>query len=82
MAFAGDFHSHYRHVFGVPAAARGAKSKRPVPEILRRSADDELLDAEFSEMGRDPRFLPGWYILPGIVLSAVMLGLVLWLLLT
>jgi hypothetical protein len=28
---------------------------------------DALMDLEFGEIGRDPRFLPGWYILPSIV---------------
>jgi hypothetical protein len=27
----------------------------------------ELMELEFSEIGRDPKFLPGWYILPAIV---------------
>jgi hypothetical protein len=25
------------------------------------------MELEFSEVGRDPRLLPGWYILPSIV---------------
>ena len=41
------------------------------PVLPRRVADpidpELLLDLEFSEVGRDPRFLPGWYILPSIV---------------
>jgi hypothetical protein len=81
MAFSSYYHSHHHHVFDVPAVRRRAKSKRPVPEIFRRPYDAELIDAEFSEIGRDPRFLPGWYILPGAMLGVVMLGLVLWLLL-
>ena len=41
------------------------------PVLPRRIDDaidpDLLMDLEFSEAGRDPRFLPGWYILPSIV---------------
>ena len=29
------------------------------------------LDLEFSELGRNGRLLPGWYILPGIAMGAV-----------
>lgn len=32
---------------------------------------DALLELEFGEMGRDPRFLPGWYILPFAAIGAV-----------
>jgi hypothetical protein len=28
---------------------------------------DALIDLEFSDYGRDGRFLPGWYILPSIL---------------
>ena len=69
MAFSSDYHSHRHPVFGVPAARRGTKPEQPVPETFRR--DTELIDAEFSEMGRSPRFLPGWYILPGVVLGVI-----------
>jgi hypothetical protein len=35
---------------------------------------DALLDLEFSEAGRDPRFLPGWYILPAVLGGVLMLA--------
>ena len=43
--------------------------ERPAaPRTLADAFDhDALMDLEFSEIGRDPRFLPGWYILPSIV---------------
>ena len=36
--------------------------------LPRRYTD--LADLEFSELGRDPRFLPGWWLLPALLLSA------------
>ena len=30
----------------------------------------DLAELEFSDWGRDPRFLPGWWILPGLLLGA------------
>jgi len=50
MAFAGT----YDRVFD------GTEWAAQAPEI----DPDILADLEFSEIGRDPRFLPGWYILP------------------
>lgn len=33
------------------------------------------VDAEFSDYGRDPRFLPGWFILPSVLAgAAVVIG--------
>lgn len=29
-----------------------------------------LADLEFSEHGRDPRFLPGWWLLPSLLLGS------------
>ena len=53
MAFAGT----YDNVFDIPAVAG------PSDTI----DDDALIALEFSDYGRDDRFLPGWYILPSIV---------------
>jgi hypothetical protein len=53
MAFAGTV----VEVFDFPAASRDS--------II--CDDEELLELEFSDYGRDARFLPGWYILPSIV---------------
>jgi hypothetical protein len=43
--------------------------ERPVtPRTFSDAFDhDALMALEFSDIGRDPRFLPGWYILPSIV---------------
>lgn len=54
MAFAGT----YDEGFDVPAAAGSST-------IIHD--DDALIELEFSDYGRDHRFLPGWYILPSIV---------------
>ncbi|MEP6831573.1 MAG: hypothetical protein ABI963_14620 [Rhizomicrobium sp.] len=53
MAFAGT----YDDVFDVPGSTEHAV----------RPYDDALIELEFSDYGRDARFLPGWYILPSIV---------------
>jgi hypothetical protein len=42
------------------------------PAIMCRS-DDELIDLEFSDYGRSPRFVAGWWILPGLLVG-VLLG--------
>jgi hypothetical protein len=33
-------------------------------------------DLEFSESGRDPRFLPGWFILPTLTMGTVTAAIV------
>jgi len=53
MAFAGT----YDNSFDIPAVA----GKLAIHDY------DALIDLEFSDYGRDGRFLPGWYILPSIV---------------
>jgi hypothetical protein len=53
MAFAGT----YDDVFDIPAAA-GSDAIHD---------DEALMELEFSDYGRDARFLPGWYILPSVV---------------
>jgi hypothetical protein len=53
MAFAGT----YDNSFDIPAVAGN----------LAIHDYDALIDLEFSDYGRDGRFLPGWYILPSIV---------------
>ena len=57
MAFAGT----YDDVFEIPGAAGRAVRERPTID------HDALMELEFSDYGRDPRFLPGWYILPSIL---------------
>ena len=70
MAFAHDFlpHGRYRHVFDIPLA-RKAKAKKPAAPAQEKSEHELLLECEFSEVGRDPRFPPGWYIVPGALLG-------------
>ena len=63
MAYA----SSYRHVFDVPVA-RPAR-KRVIANVFRDRTHADLIDLEFSEYGRDPRFPAGWFILPGAVLG-------------
>ncbi|HXS06716.1 MAG TPA: hypothetical protein VN723_08010 [Rhizomicrobium sp.] len=67
MAFAHDLlpHGRYRHVFDIPPA-RKAKAKKPTRE---ESEHERLIECEFSEIGRDPRFPAGWYIMPGVLLG-------------
>ena len=36
--------------------------------------EDALMELEFSEVGRDPRFLPGWYILPSAIAGTLLLA--------
>ena len=52
MAFAGT----YDELFEIPAAGESATHDH-----------DALMELEFSDYGRDERFLPGWYILPSLV---------------
>ena len=50
-----------------------ASPKRPrareQPGRLAWQIRDELIDLDFSDRGRDPRFAPGWWIVPGIIFS-------------
>jgi hypothetical protein len=62
MAYA----SPYRHVFDIPIAPT---RKRATADVFRDRTHAELVDLEFSEYGRDPRFVAGWFILPGVVLG-------------
>ena len=36
---------------------------------VKSVASADLIDLEFSDLGRDPRFLPGWWIVPLLVPS-------------
>ena len=58
MAYAG----HYRHVFDIPVSR-----KREVSAVFRDPAHVSLIEREFSNYGRNPRFPAGWYILPAVV---------------
>jgi hypothetical protein len=38
----------------------------------RRETHQDIVDLEFSDYGRDPRFLPGWWIFPGMLIGAAL----------
>ena len=69
MAYAG----HYRHVFDVPVARR----KRDVSAVFRDPSHVKLVEMEFSNVGRNPRFPAGWYILPAVVTGMAIIAAVL-----
>jgi hypothetical protein len=69
MAYA----SHYRQVFDVPVAGR----RRDVSAVFRDPAHASLIELEFSNYGRNPRFQPGWYILPAVVTGMAIIAAVL-----
>lgn len=60
--------SHFDRLLGDNIVRFPARA--PATTRLKREA---LLELEFSEIGRDPRFLPGWYILPFAAIGAGML---------
>ena len=66
--------AHYDKVFLVPVA-------RPTPMVrpASRSNSDAVSDWEFSDAMRDPRFLPGWYMLPALAFAALAVALAVWL---
>ncbi len=35
-------------------------------------------DAEFSDLGRSPRFPPGWWIIPALLFDVVLIGGAVW----
>jgi hypothetical protein len=61
--------SPYGHVFDIPVV-RAARKLREEPGL---SQQDRLVNCEFSEIGRDPHFPPGWYIIPGGILGGLLL---------
>ena len=50
-----------------PASAR-SKSNTAARRAAARQA---IEDFEFSDWGRDPRFLPGWFLIPGFAIGAM-----------
>lgn len=62
------------------ALAHDTRPRRRVLDISpqrpsRPNREDALLDCEFSEMGRNSHFPPGWFIVPGALLGfLVVLG--------
>jgi len=52
-----------------------ARSRAADPSKFRvRTAADapDLVAFEFSDLGRDPRFLPGWWIIPSLLGTLIM----------
>ena len=56
------------------AFARARRSARVHYLPAREAAD--LAELEFGDWGRDPRFLPGWWILPGLLLGISLIWIV------
>lgn len=63
------YSSHYGPLLESPAAR--PRRKRTPLDVFRDHAD--RVDLEFSEYARDPRFIPGWFILPGVMLGAAII---------
>lgn len=55
---------------------RPSKAQRQAPAFRIQTAED-LIDLEFSDYGRDPRFLPGWWIVPALLGTVVIVSLLL-----
>jgi len=65
---------HFYHpMFG----ARPARARRRAAGLLRTRTQGELIDLEFSNYGRNPRFQHGWYILPALVTGMAIIAAVL-----
>jgi hypothetical protein len=50
-------------------APAGSKTDTAANRLAARRAIEEF---EFSEWGRDPRFLPGWFLIPGFAIASLM----------
>ena len=77
MAFIRAVLPPYRHVFDIPVASKTRRKYSARPDWQTLSEHERLMECEFSEMGRNPLFVPGWYILPGLVLGVVTLAILL-----
>ena len=64
---------HYDHIHDVPLARR-PRRRRETAEIFRDREYAELIDLEFSNVGRSPRFPAGWFILPAVVTGMAVLA--------
>ena len=60
----------YDHKFHVAQRNASARSKRDTA-ARRAAARRAIEEFEFSEWGRDPRFLPGWFLFPTFAVAAV-----------
>ena len=55
-------------------ALRKASARKKRDAAARRAAARRAIeDFEFGESGRDPRFLPGWYLIPGFAIAVAVL---------
>ena len=69
---------HYDPVFGLPSAKKARRRrKEPTGTVFRYRDPDSILACEFSNLGRDPRYPSGWYILPVLALGLLVLGFLL-----
>jgi hypothetical protein len=57
--------TYHDRVFLAPLARRD--------RIVDHDNLDAIIEWEFSEELRDPRFLPGWYILPGLAVAGLLI---------
>ena len=74
MAHAG----HYHHLYDAQVArCRKPARKKRIPAIFQDREHISAMDLEFSNYGRNPRFQPGWYILPAIVAGMAVIAAVL-----
>lgn len=63
---------HFYHpMFGL------AHVRRRATGFARNRGQSELIDLEFSNYGRSPRFQHGWYILPAVVTGMAIIAAVL-----
>ncbi len=60
---------HYDHVFDVPPSKRMKRRVKqgPIARLFCGPENPDLMDLEFSNYGRTPRFPAGWFILPAVV---------------
>jgi len=74
MAFVHEFlpQGSVRHLFDIPRFRKTGKGN-VAPHDAEASARDLTLECEFSEVGRDPRFPHGWYIVPGALLGVLLI---------
>jgi len=63
---------HFYHPMFGPAHVRHRTAG-----FARNRGQSELIDLEFSNYGRSPRFQHGWYILPAVVTGMAIIAAVL-----
>ena len=61
----------YSSPYGPLLEEPAARPRRKPLDVFRDHAD--RVDLEFGEYARDPRFIPGWFILPGVMLGAAII---------